>query len=357
MRAQGLRRGLLTVLVLCAVAVPSWTLELTEGRLKLVLHEELGRFSLEYRPELDSERYVSLLDTTDPRTSDVRIRDRNDVYRLGSAPRFEMSLERSAGSAAFVWESGALRIRQSFSFVTSSGARLANGVLIELSIENRSEVTREVGVRYLFDTHLAETEQTHFVTETGERIRSETSMTPSPEVTWWASPDAERDEVGFQQLVAGDGISRPERVVFANWKRLSESAYDFTVSTERTFSLLPYSIDDSAAAVYYAAEQLEPGATRTITTLVGNLDPDGYEEYSVARTESAELLERTADTEDEEAGLDRETARQELVSVDDLLDEIDTILSEEEEYDEEDVEVVEEILKQLRNRKEAYDTQ
>jgi hypothetical protein len=343
------------VLLLSSASFHAFSLDLTEGRLRLVLHEASGRFSLDYRPNLEVERYIPLLDSTDPRTSDLRIRDRNDVYRLGNAPQFDLTVERDTGRAAFLWESGSLRIRQSFSFVTSSGARLANGVLVELTIENLSEVAREIEARYLFDTYLAEAEEAHFVTEAGERIRSETQVEPSASLTWWATPSPDHESVGFQQIIAGEGLTRPERVVFANWKRLSETAYDYTVSTERTFSLLPYSIDDSAAAVYYPAETLDPGASRTITTLVGNLDPEGYAQYSVTRTESAELLDRADDETEPE--LDKETAQRELVSVNDLLDEINTILENPEEYDQEDVEVVEEILRQLRNRKEAYDTQ
>ena len=346
---------LAAILFLFTASFAAFSLELTEGRLRLVLHEASGRFSLDYRPDLEVERYVPLLDSTDPRTSDLRVRDRNSVYRLGNAPQFDLSVERDTGGAAFVWESGALRIRQSFSFVTSRSARLANGVLVELTIENLSEVAREIEARYLFDTYLAEANEAHFVTATEERIRSETRIEPSDSLTWWATPSPDHDSVGFQQMIAGEGLSRPERVVFANWKRLSETAYDYTVSSDRTFSLLPYSIDDSAAAVYYPAATLDPGAKRTITTLLGNLDPEGYAEYSVARTESAELLDRADD--ETEPDLDAETAREEIVSVNDLLDEINTILENPEEYDEEDVEVVEEILRQLRNRKEAYDTQ
>jgi hypothetical protein len=145
-------------------------------------------------------------------------------------------------------------------------------------------------------------------------------------------------------------------VVLANWKRLSETTYDYRVDTDRTFSLLPYSIDDSAAAVYYGADQLAPGDSRRITTLIGNLDREGYADFSVARTESAELLERARDEASASPDLDAETAREELVSVNDLLDEIETLLAGEGQLDDDDVEVVEEILRQLENRKEAYDT-
>ncbi len=350
-----MRRVLLLLILASVAAWQASAVELTEGRIRLVLHEQSGRFSLDYRADLQRDRYIPLIDDTDPRTSEIRIRDGNDVYRLGSSPRFDLRVEREAGGrAAFVWESSVLRITQRFSFVTSTSARLANGVMVELLIENVSEVPREVEARYLFDTHLSESRQAHFLLADGERLRSETEITPSSARSWWATPDPEREGVGFQQLIAGEGITRPERVVFANWKRLSETTYDYTVNTDRTFSLLPYSIDDSAAAVYYGAEELAPGGSRRITTLVGNLDPAGYADYSAARTESAELLDRAGDEPAPE--LDARTAREELVSVNDLLDEIDTLLSEDTEADAEDVEVVEEILRQLEDRREAYDT-
>lgn len=351
-----MRRGIALLLLLMLTGPALLALELTEGRIRLVLHESSGRFSVDYRPDLESERYVPLTDSTDPRTSALWIRDGNDIYRLGNTPRFNLETERQAGGrAAFVWTSSALRITQRFSFVTSTSARLANGVLVELLIENVSEVSRDIEVRYLFDTHLAESREAHFVVEDGRRIRSEAELTPAAARSWWATPDPENEDIGFQQLIAGDGITRPVRVVFANWQRLSETSYEYRVEGERTFSLLPYSIDDSAAAVYYGAEQLAPGESRRITTLVGNLDRGGYEGFSVARTETAELLDRA--TDDPAPALDRETARNELVSVNDLLDEIDTLLGGDGEIDAEDVEVVEEILRRLETRKDAYDTQ
>ena len=350
-----MRRALLLLLLTTVAAWQVSALELTEGRIRLVLHEQSGRFSLDYRDDLQQDRYIPLIDDTDPRTSGIRIRDGNDVYRLGSGPRFDLRVERQAGGrAAFVWESGELRITQRFSFVTSTNARLANGVIVELVIENVSEVPREVGAQYLFDTHLAESREAHFLLADGERLRSEAEINPSSSRSWWATPHPEREGVGFQQLIAGEGITSATRVVFANWKRLSETTYDYTVNTDRTFSLLPYSIDDSAVAVYYGGKELAPGASRRITTLVGNFEAEGYEDYSIARTESAELLDRAAT--EPAAELDAPTAREELVSVNDLLDEIDTLLSDAEELDAEDVEVVEEILRQLENRKKAYDT-
>ncbi|MFO8063577.1 MAG: hypothetical protein ACQETQ_04510 [Spirochaetota bacterium] len=349
-----MRKLFVAVCLLALFSTPATALEVSEGRLRLVLHESSGRFSLDYRADLDSSHYVPLLDSSDPRTSGLWIRDGNDIYRLGSSSRFELDVERRTGAARFIWTSSILRITQDFSFVTSENAKLANGVLTTVTIENVSERSREVEARYLFDTYLAESQQTHFITEAGSRVRAENEMTPSASNSWWASPDSERDSVGFQQLVSGEGITEADRVVFANWKRLSETTYGYTANNRRTFSLLPYSIDDSAAAVYYGPQELRPGETRTITTVVGNFDSDGYTDFSGARTETAELLDRASDEAPPE--LDRETVQRELVSVNDLIDEINTILEESDDFDREDVEVIEEILRRLKTRKEAYDT-
>jgi len=166
-----MRRALLLLVVMTVVAWQVPAIELTEGRVRLALHEQSGRFSLDYRADLQRDRYIPLIDDADPRTSEIRIRDGNDVYRLGSSPRFDLRVERQAGGrAAFVWESGVLRITQRFSFVTSTSARLANGVIVELVIENVSEVPREVAARYLFDTYLAESRQAHFLLADGERL-------------------------------------------------------------------------------------------------------------------------------------------------------------------------------------------
>ncbi|MFP4636922.1 MAG: hypothetical protein ACLFM6_00645 [Spirochaetaceae bacterium] len=345
------RAGLLAVLILpVSVQVPG--LELTEGRIKTVLDEHSGRFTVAYRPDLSTERYVPLLDDGDPSTSALWIRDGNDVHRLGRSSRFDQSMERrSGGSASFHWSSARLEITERLTLVTTGGARLANAVLVELDIENVSETDREVEVRYLFDTLLAESRSAHFLADGVGRLRSETQVEPGPNDAWWESPDPDREAVAFRQVADGEDVTTPARIVFANWKRLAEGAFDYTVDETRTFSLLPYSINDSAVAVYYPVRTLAPGESRRITALVGAVDVEGYDGFTAEPTGSAQLLDEAA--REVERALDRDTAEEELTAVDDILEEIDTLLAAD-DTTAEDVEVVLEILRRLEERRETY---
>jgi hypothetical protein len=61
----------------------------------------------------------------------------------------------------------------------------------------------------------------------------------------------------------GDGVTTPDRLVLANWKRLSDSPWLYETVPARSFSELPYSINDSAACLYFGPQPLAAGATST----------------------------------------------------------------------------------------------
>jgi len=72
------RRSALAVLLLGAALLRAWPLEVSEGRLKLVLHQGMGRFSL----YLDG---MALFVDQDPRTSGLSLLLDDRVYKLGDS--------------------------------------------------------------------------------------------------------------------------------------------------------------------------------------------------------------------------------------------------------------------------------
>jgi len=346
-------------MLLVFIATMTFAAELEEGRLRLTLHEQSGRFSLAYREDLGRQEYTPLLFARDPRSSALTVTDGEQVYRLGDAGSFTVAARTTGDSPGFTFRSGTLEVRQSFSFVSSAGARLTNGVRMEIAITNVSEEARPVGLRMLIDTYLSEGRGAHFRLSDGRDIESEMQLRSGEihatgGVGFWVSPSSEtaigEGQLGLQYSLAGSGVTVPERVVFANWKRLSDSRYDFTVRRGRRFSQLPYSIDDSAVAVYYGDEQLEPGQSRTVTTYLGNADPEGYvssgEESNLARTLNSVGGGR------ETGGASREALLEDVVATDQVLREIDRLLSDPANVTAEDLELITSILNQLEARKD-----
>lgn len=349
--------GLLVLLVMA----PLGALELKEGRIKLVLHEAYGRFSLEYLADVSKDRYVPLLVDTDPRTTALSVLIGNTVYRMGDGSQFTQELFRTSRSAGFLWESSALTVKQEFFFIRSQGSLLSDGIGVTVTVTNKTEGPRAIGVRYLFDTYLGEKQRTHFYTDLHPLLSAETEIAGNS-ITYLVSQDRVAKTDGIQIMTRADGVTVPDRIVFGNWKRLSDSPWEYSVSAGRSFSLLPYSINDSAVALYYNPEPLAAGVSRAVTLFMGRSSGAGFGATPErAETPASEMKTLTdvfeaavnRDVVKTAAGTDAVTA--ELFAVDDLIAQIDRKLTSGEPVLTEELAVYRKILETLLERKQNYE--
>lgn len=269
-------RRLLPVALLLLVGAASTTfgLELTSGRMRLHLFERTGRFSAEYKPA--GGNWTPLFYAQDPRTTVLEIRAGNDLYHMGDSSRFQQKVTKTQTGGEIAWKSDKLYVTETFAFKTSTGASQPDGLLITIKVDNLTSKSLAVGIRYLIDTYLGERNRIEFVTPNEDSMTNETAFTGSQVPTYWVSPENKKLTVGLEAVTRGSGVTVPNRIIFANWKRLYDSQWDYTVDPTRNFNLLPYSINDSAVAMYYNSEELKPGATRTVTMLLGQYSPGGW---------------------------------------------------------------------------------
>lgn len=287
--------AVVTAFVLAALlAAPLAALEVERGDLRLVLHEESSRFSLYLQRD---GGWQPLFVAEDPRTSALDVLEGNRVLRIGDAGTFTQRVEETETGARFVWTSPTLEVVQEFALTRGVRSETYDAVEMRVSITNRGEEPSRVGGRLLLDTYLGEPSNTHFVTPGSDQINRESRLEPGPVnayVASVASPDA---PWGLQVMLGGDAVTEPEAAVLANWKRLSDSSWDYDVNETRNFNRLPYSINDSALLVLYPVEQLRSGDSYSFVAQMGDLSPRGYLSPRIAAetTGANPLLERLAE--------------------------------------------------------------
>ncbi len=337
-------------LILVPTALSSLTIE--QGRVRLVLHEDSGRFSLYYLSDIDTDKYVSLLFQRDPRTSSTGILHNNRVITLGSSNAFTQNTAETSQGAQFTWTSAQLEIRQTFRFVKSNPSGLADGIRIDTTIINKSENIQSVGVHHLFDTYLGEKRDAHFFTSDNEQLASETGYSLRPPSYWVSPTEQELDSFeGLISMLKGSGITLPDKVVFANWKRLSENLWNMQVQGNRNFNLLPYSINDSAVCQFYDPIKLAAGARRSITAAIGAFTGRPLQ---ITATES-NLDQILSSTKSDSSGKSRQQlVREDLIAVNDVISQINSLLSFPEDISEEKIEVLEKSLNNLREKQSQY---
>lgn len=264
------RAIVLSLVILVSASVVG--LEVEEGRIRLTLDESTSRFLIDLKGP-DGE-FVPLLFSQDPRTSGLDVRQGNRVYRMGDSGDFRQVAEVTEEGVFFVWTSPTLRVAQRFRFVRSVGGNEVDGVQLDIALTNLGEEALPVGVRLLLDTYLGEAENAHFSTPLRQSITREAEIVPSSSESYIRS--SPEDAWGLQVMLSGDGITRPELVAVANWKRLAESDWQYPVNEDRNFNRLPYSINDSALLLTYPEEVLERNQRYEVTVQLGGPAESGY---------------------------------------------------------------------------------
>jgi hypothetical protein len=343
------RAGFLLALFLLAAYLPLHAMELSSGKIRLSLFEGIGRFAFSYRAA--SGGWIPLLSPQDPRTTMVSLVLDSRIFRLGDSADFAETVEKTSTGARFIWKSDFLVVTESFSFISSRGATASDGIRIDLTLRNVSRQDFTAGVRYLFDTWLGETGQAHFSTNTGLAVKRETTLAGRDLPRWWVSPRAgDPEQLGLQCMVTESGITRPDRIVFANWKRLSDAAWGYETSSARDFSLQPYSKNDSAVAQYYDPRPLPKGSQLTVTLVLGKYDPAGFAATSAAAIGDFQSAVRQSLAAEKTAPDAPSALHADLDTLDAILSRLDAALAPGADISEADLALAESTLRDLSAR-------
>ncbi|MAG14180.1 MAG: hypothetical protein CMN78_06250 [Spirochaetales bacterium] len=341
-----------------AILMPAIILGLTVSNenLELKVYEANGRYSL-YSITEDGKKASLFLDQ-DPRTTTLTLLVGNKTYRLGDSFEFRQTVEELDSGAEIIWASRAYTIKERF--ILSDA-----GLTVRLTIENSSETTANMGLRLLLDTSLGE-EGDHFLAD-GIVVENETDYV-------WAAPveieSVAEDETTLVITLSGAGITDPDRVVLANWKRLNDESWAFEANLNRDFSLLPYSIDDSAVAIYYDPTDIEAGSSRTVSyrlssertvqeIVLPNLDSLTTTSSSSTSTTSStsattETTTSTAEVPPDTRPSDLPGVLEEMSKIDSLLEQIDGLIRSDTEPTQADINALQNVLEQLEKQRSEY---
>jgi len=348
---------LIAILILIFVPLSLSALELKQGRLKLILHEKTGRFSLYYLEDVRTNRYSPLFLDQDPRTTYLSILVNNKVYRMGETSGFTEKLEKTNSGARFIWESSFLRVTQAFSFISSANSPLSNGISIDIGVTNISEQNLSVGVRYLVDTNLGEKGNSHFETDTLSQITNEREFIKPRIPKYILSRSANAANPGLQIMTAAPGVTKPDRIVLSNWKRLNDNSWTYDVNTTRNFNQLPYSINDSAVALFYNPVPVKKGDKLLVSFPVGAFTNEGFAlQGESSRGEIEQLFDKTV-TQSSSMPQDIELAVQtDLIAVRDLIARINSKIENGEEITKAEIGVLYQVIQELKARKLRYES-
>jgi hypothetical protein len=343
-----MKRILTAAAFILAGSLALQALEAKEGLVKVVVNETTARLSLYRLIDIPKDRYEALIFDQDPRTSFATLSADGRIYKLGDSSEFRVSTARTDTGIRIEFRSSSFVVRQNVDFARSEGSALADGIRVTFTLENISEREASLGIRYLLDTWLGEKSGIHFVTDKRPRVSGETAIAGTDADSYVVSPG---DKAGLMVQFAGPGIDRPDRVLLSNWKRLSDTAWGFEPNTQRNFTLVPYSINDSAVALFWEPVSVARGGTRRLSFAMGNPNEKGYPaddgKTSTEQIFAATVLGSPAPDAATSMAAD-------LVAARDLIGRIDRSLAEGGTLSADELAAWRKILDRLEERKKGY---
>jgi hypothetical protein len=347
-------RRLSIAALMLASSLALHALEAKEGLVKLVVNESTARVSIYRLTDVAKNRYEPLIFDQDPRTSFATLSVDGKLYKLGDSSELRVFAQRSDKGVRIEFRSPSLVVRQDLDFARSAGAALADGVRVTFSLENISEREVSLGLRCLIDTWLGEKSGLHFITDKRQRVNSETAILRTDEDSWVESPggsSAQASKSGFMIQFSGEGIDRPDKVLLANWKRLSDAPWGFDANSQRNFTQVPYSINDSAAALFWEPISVARGGTRSLSFAMGSFNEKGYPAAD-GKTSTEQIFAATvlgASAPDKATSMAAD-----LVAARDLIGRIDRALAMGGTMSADELAAWKKILDRLEERKKGY---
>ncbi|MFN2341685.1 MAG: hypothetical protein ABR547_10505, partial [Halanaerobium sp.] len=160
-------------------------------------------------------------------------------------------------------------VEQILSIVKSSTTGLADSAQIQYRITNEGNEEEKIGLRVMLDTMLGENDGAPF--RLGEDTISNDKLFYDKELDdFWQAFDSVSDpQVTSQGSFIGPDVTTPDRVYFSDWGSLADGVWDFDFNPGQDFMRKGEYEIDSAMAMYWVPEKIEPGETKTYITKYG----------------------------------------------------------------------------------------
>jgi hypothetical protein len=160
-------------------------------------------------------------------------------------------------------------VEQILSIVKSSTTGLADSAQIQYRVTNEGQQEDKVGLRIMLDTMLGENDGAPF--RLGEDTISSDKLYYDKQLDdfWQAFDSVSNPQVTSQGSFIGPDVSTPDRVYFSDWGSLADGVWDFDFNPGQDFMRKGEYEIDSAMAMYWVPEILEPGQTKTYITKYG----------------------------------------------------------------------------------------
>lgn len=202
----------------------------------------------------DNGNKISILDTGLNMNSRIFIKDSDKRFYLREQGRYVVNV--SKDTFIIKWRVDTLDVIEKYT-------KTDIGFEYKISLKNRTDKDRNIGVYLMFDTYLGESDNNHFIIENYKIIKNEKTYNGSEIPLSIISKNAREQFVEFRLM---DNNFIPDELILGNWDRLAYSKkWPYKPKDGSMFSYGYYSINDSGIGIVYNGININPGKDLSYT--------------------------------------------------------------------------------------------
>ncbi len=265
--------GVLLFLLLTAAGYGKW-IELSNDYIKIGVDNDTGRLTLstvEGDVSISFDNFKDLLYSKTPPTSFTTLSINDEYFIFGSDSGYFKQRPFIEGNKIITeWVVRDIDVIQEAGITKGASTGLEDTMLISYKIANKTGRTIKIGARIVLDTVLDDIEPKEFGIPGAGNISKETLLSHDGiPGFWYAFDDYSNPILRTVGTFKGEGVVKPDRVIFAAWDRFYDNKWDFSVDSSRDFRRQGTAQMDSAVALFYDPVEKGKDEMRQINTMYG----------------------------------------------------------------------------------------
>ena len=282
--------GMVSGLLLCALALPAFAADpvtLENEFIRLVVNngpDEIGRFSIKTtggdpsRPASKGQHLI--FGANAPWTSYTTVLVDGEKYGFGGATQRRAGQSAKYGTQVAApaktdsgitttYRVGDIEVTQELGFARGPSTRMLDTVGITYRLTNKGGQTRKVGLRVMLDTMCGSNDGAPI--RAGSSALTHATLLRGKAVPdyWQAFDSLANPTVISQGSLRGKELTVPDAVLFADWGSLADEPWEPALEPGQGFIRKNEADPDTASALFWSPEALEPEQSVTYTTYYG----------------------------------------------------------------------------------------
>lgn len=267
-------KTILTILLPTLFTIANGSILEFRNKYLLLMFDDVNyRFTLQ-REFIPSKEYSKdLLFFNIPPTSSIILKIDNISYNLNEYKIISPPQINKDGVLSFTSDIQGIIATINFRFIKNGYSLEEDSIAIEVELINASNISKEIGVRYLLDTVFGEnTPNPKFYLDGKNSIDYELLINQNNMISFIVSSE----DINKVNNLYITWDPTPSRIIFSNWRRINIATWDVEPSPFLKYRFSETSSEDCAVAIFFEGISLKPNEKKNFKVILSTTQFSSY---------------------------------------------------------------------------------